>query len=275
MGFEKDGRLVLDFTSDVYLVASLFSESGAFFSATVSQTTQTIVPPLFSESGAFFAATVVPGGVDIAPPLFSESGAFFSAVVANIYTPVSEPAPSSAMLAEYSSATEFTHDWANLTGWTGGSNGIELRNKVAGEAQDRNNFVELDTTKNSTMYQTITGTGWVTLSFWYSARPNTGATNGLGYSLGTFSGSVLHGVSNSTSVNDWQQFTRVVNLGTSPTSLELKFYAEGPSDSYGGSIDNISVTSAVPEPESYVMLLAGMGLIGAVARRRQGKARVA
>ena len=44
---------------------------------------------------------------------------------------------------------------------------------------------------------------------------------------------------------------------------------------YGGAIDNISVTSAVPEPESYVMLLAGMGLIGAVARRRQGKASVA
>ena len=55
----------------------------------------------------------------------------------------------------------------------------------------------------------------------------------------------------------------------------LSFSAQGTSDSYGGSIDNISVTSAVPEPESYVMLLAGMGLIGAVARRRQGKASAA
>ncbi len=35
-------------------------------------------------------------------------------------------------------------------------------------------------------------------------------------------------------------------------------------------IDNATVTvTAVPEPESYVMLLAGLGLVGVVARRRQ------
>jgi acetyl esterase/lipase len=34
------------------------------------------------------------------------------------YMPVAEPAPNAAMLAEYSSATEYTHDWSNLTGWT-------------------------------------------------------------------------------------------------------------------------------------------------------------
>jgi hypothetical protein len=34
------------------------------------------------------------------------------------YTPVTEPTPSAAMLAEYSAASEYTHDWSNLTGWT-------------------------------------------------------------------------------------------------------------------------------------------------------------
>jgi hypothetical protein len=157
-----------------------------------------------------------------------------------------------------------------LTGWTSGPYGIELRNNVAGTAQDGVNFVELDTTKNSAMYQTITGTGLVTLSFWYSARPYTLWTNGLGYSLGGTSGSVLMGAINLTGSNNWQHFSSVVNLGTSGSSV-LKFYARGLSDSYGGSIDNISVTSAVPEPESYAMLLAGMGLIGAVVRRRRAK----
>ena len=161
-----------------------------------------------------------------------------------------------------------------IGGWTSDLNGIELRNNVAGKAQEGNNFVELDTTNNSAMYQTITGTGWVTLSFWYSARPNTGVTNQLDYSLGTLSGSVLNGVSNSTNSNNWQHYTGLANLGNSGTSV-LSFSAQGTSDSYGGSIDNISVTSAVPEPESFAMLLAGMGLIGAVARRRQGKASVA
>lgn len=161
-----------------------------------------------------------------------------------------------------------------LTGWTSGPHGIELRNNVAGTAQDGVNFVELDTTKNSAMYQTITGTGLVTLSFWYSARPYTLWTNGLGYSLGSTSGSVLMGAINLTGSNHWKHFSSVVDLGTSGSSV-LSFYALGRSDSYGGSIDNISVTSVVPEPESYAMLLAGMGLIGAVARRRRGKACVA
>jgi len=36
--------------------------------------------------------------------------------------------------------------------------------------------------------------------------------------------------------------------------------------SYNG---NITLTSAVPEPESYAMMLAGLGLMGFVARRRK------
>ena len=36
-------------------------------------------------------------------------------------------------------------------------------------------------------------------------------------------------------------------------------------------IDNISV-SAVPEPETYAMLLAGLGLVGAFTRRRKAQA---
>jgi hypothetical protein len=36
---------------------------------------------------------------------------------------------------------------------------------------------------------------------------------------------------------------------------------------YNGSISTTAVT-AVPEPESYAMLLAGLGLMGVIARRR-------
>jgi hypothetical protein len=36
-------------------------------------------------------------------------------------------------------------------------------------------------------------------------------------------------------------------------------------------IDNFKSVSAVPEPETYAMLLAGLGLVGAIARRRKQK----
>ena len=39
----------------------------------------------------------------------------------------------------------------------------------------------------------------------------------------------------------------------------------------GMTIDNVGVAAAVPEPESYAMLLAGIGLIGAIARRRSAR----
>ena len=38
------------------------------------------------------------------------------------------------------------------------------------------------------------------------------------------------------------------------------------------NVDDLKIVSTpVPEPETYAMLLAGLGLIGAVARRRQAK----
>lgn len=81
VGFEKNGRLVLDFTSNVYLTAALFSESAAFFAPSVNLTAQMINPALFSETGGFFAATLALGDAVLTPALFSESGAFFGAMI--------------------------------------------------------------------------------------------------------------------------------------------------------------------------------------------------
>jgi len=156
---------------------------------------------------------------------------------------------------------------SNIDGWTGP---IELRNSVEGIAQDGSNFAELDVVTNSTITQTIYGTGMVNLSFWYSARPSTAAgTNDLGFSLGSLSGTVLTGEGNASSLHGWQQFAGIADLGTSGSAV-LSFAALGASDSVGGSLDNVSVT-AVPEPEAVAMLLAGLGLVAGIARRRNRK----
>ncbi|MBP8184503.1 MAG: PEP-CTERM sorting domain-containing protein [Pseudomonas sp.] len=165
--------------------------------------------------------------------------------------------------------------YSNLVGWTAGSKGIELRNNVAGQAQDGNNFVELDVRQNSVMSQNILGTGLVNLSFFYAARPNTGATNGLGFSFGTIGNStLLAGISNATGMHNWLQYTLNNFQLDADGSTTLSFFANGPSDGLGGSLDNISVNavSPVPEVETYAMLLAGLGLIGVASRRRRDKA---
>lgn len=153
---------------------------------------------------------------------------------------------------------------SDVDGWLGP---IELRNGIEGIAQDGYNFAELDVITNSTITQTIYGTGLVNLSFWYSARPGTVAgTNDLGFGLGSLSGTVLTGQGNASGLHGWQQFAGIADLGNSGSAV-LSFSALGASDSVGGSLDNVSVT-AVPEPETLAMLLAGLGLVAGVARRR-------
>lgn len=155
----------------------------------------------------------------------------------------------------------------SLPGWTGLPT-VELRNNVAGAAYEGKNFVELDSNRNSGIAQTIFAKGLVELSFFYSARTGTAAgSNDIGVSFGeSFQSVVLDGVAGTSAGNDWKKFTRVIDLGNSGNAV-LAFYALGKSDSYGGSLDNITVT-AVPEPETYALLLAGLGLMGMVARRR-------
>ncbi len=156
----------------------------------------------------------------------------------------------------------------SLTGWQSLGGGIELRNNVAGIAYDGVNYVELDADSNSLAYQalnTIQGQQYQ-LTFAYSPRENVpSASNGIsvfwnGDLLGTYSGD---GVA---AGNSWILQTATVWGNGGPSVLA--FVAVGTSDSYGGSLDAVSLT-AVPEPESITLMLAGIGVVGFVAARRR------
>ena len=179
-----------------------------------------------------------------------------------------------------------------LNGWQAdATHGIELRRNVAGSAQDGNIFVELDshfgyfpgndkTTPccNSWISQTVS-TSWgqlYHLSYYYSPRAgNQSGDNQInvywdGVKLGggtyTNSGSGSGKTGNWT---DWQRFEFDV-VGTGNTGT-LKFADVGTANTYGASLDNVSLVAAVPEPETYALMMAGLGAVAFMARRRRPK----
>lgn len=150
-------------------------------------------------------------------------------------------------------------------GWTTDANGVEIRNAIAGTAAHGVRFAELDTTGNSSIFQTIQtyANQAVQLTFSYAPRADVSAASN---SIEVFWNSQLLGTMTGTG-SSWENKSYNLFADANGEGV-LKFAAAGVSDSLGGSLDNISVT-AIPEPGTSAMLLAGLGILAAVARRRR------
>jgi hypothetical protein len=159
--------------------------------------------------------------------------------------------------------------FAAAEGWTGGKAGIEIQTRnVAGKAFSGDSFVELDSFANSSMFVDL-APGRYQVSYYYSPRPGiAAASNGIAL---LFDGNLLDSVTGTGGAQtQWQQ--RNVDFRTRSGGI-LAFAATGKSDSLGGYLDAISIsTAAVPEPESWALMIIGFGFVGAALRQRQRRA---
>ena len=156
----------------------------------------------------------------------------------------------------------------SASGWTAGIGQIEVQNNAAGAPYSPNNFVELDSTANSSMFYTLAA-GTYNISYWYSPRPNVGsASNGIELWIGNTLLDSIAGAGGSTT--SWG--LRSVDFTT--TGGDLTFLAVGTSDSYGGYLDDITISTAVPEPATWAMMILGFGMVGGLLRRRRTAVRV-
>ncbi len=106
----------------------------------------------------------------------------------------------------------------------------------------------------------VAGTQY-TVSFDLAGNHRNGATETVTVKFGTSSGSY------SLPQNaGWTNYSLVFTPGVA-ASYSLSFENSG-GDNIGMLLDNVNI-HAVPEPETYAMMLAGLGLMGAIARRRK------
>ncbi|CAN4271325.1 PEP-CTERM protein-sorting domain [Methylophilaceae bacterium] len=139
-----------------------------------------------------------------------------------------------------------------------------------GNSNRDGNFVSTD----------FTGIGRITFNF-----------NAAMQNVGIFANqSQIFGVNNSLQLFAFDINGNVLESFTSSIDTDVDGYDEGKfvgfarstADIYGFALENVSsnngsfvadnlLVSSVPEPESYAMLLVGLGAIGAVARRRRAK----
>ena len=176
--------------------------------------------------------------------------------------------------------------WAavsSVTGWTSSASGSSAFEIQKGSTQGGSSgfmpsaaagvqYLELNTDRLTSISQTIATTAGSSylLSFAYSGRPDTaGNASSL---MNVYWGSTLLTPSPlvGTTTPTWQTFSQTVSALGSSTLLRFESVGPTSASSYGSYLDNVSVSvSAVPEPQTWAMMLLGLGLMAFIARRKR------
>nr|WP_315473357.1 choice-of-anchor C family protein [uncultured Rhodoferax sp.] len=163
--------------------------------------------------------------------------------------------------------TTFAQGSTALTGWTITGGSVDLINEYWRPSQGRFSL-DLSGETDGTIAQTfitVVGQKYV-VSFDMAGNPVDNDT--IKYLQVGLSQQPIYSFNTTgqTRANmGWTTKSFVFQAVSTQSTLHFAGLQDSP---YGVALDNISV-SAVPEPETFAMLLAGLGLIGAAARRKR------
>lgn len=160
-----------------------------------------------------------------------------------------------------------------LTGWTVGASSVDLiRN--AYNAIDGYSIDMLGTPGPgflSQSFSVVAGQRY-NLSFDMARNSSGPAGQGVAVSFGGVAGNFYSTAAASNTLSSNTLSFTAASTGLATLSFASAAKAGTPFDNFSGAvIDNVSVMAAVPEPETYAMLLAGLGLMGFLRRRKAAK----
>jgi len=154
-----------------------------------------------------------------------------------------------------------------VNGWTVSDGTVDLIGTGFFDLHPGNgNYVDLDgsTSNAGVLTQSLSLTAGVTYTASFSlGGSNRGDTNLVDVMFGT-------SLSNFTLLSADPLATQSISFTPGSDGTSTLSFSNGGGDNLGAILDNVMVsTPAIPEPETYALMLAGLGLMAAVARRRR------